>query len=310
MSTEPTVEPISEDEPDSDAEEVQPDEDVDEEEATIAANIVAGKEFPLANRYLDVRGFRNNAFLESVLSEPHEVCLLLQKEEGMSLGTAWQLIKVLHMSATSQRIPVVSGTTKEGVWTDMHAGCLTEMFKKFRTIFAEQLDQRFHVTTTPDKYTLLSLALDPSVSTSGGDSIFKDRSAAQQLLEGEHQRALQRRQLWLSARSSGSPPSSSRRVCAHHCRQSFWFGRAPTDARPQRLICHCLGCIVRLRLDRLRLVRLRLARLRLVVSLQRAGCFGLAARPLRWKAPWRAQCFGWGQASKEGDKQLSQLHAE
>ena len=46
------------------------------------------------------------------------------------------------------------------------------MFKVQRRIFAEQLELRFKVEGTPDKHTLLTLKLDPSVNTTQEDGIF------------------------------------------------------------------------------------------------------------------------------------------
>ena len=62
----------------------------------------------------DKRGFRDNAFLESVLHNPHEVCLLLQKDEGVGLSMAWQLLRAVHSAAVAPKLPVVSGPTKDG----------------------------------------------------------------------------------------------------------------------------------------------------------------------------------------------------
>ena len=74
---------------------------------------MSNKEFPLAHRLLNQRGFRDNALLESVLTHPHEVCLLLQKDQGVGLSVAWQMMGVLHAAASSPKLHVVSGDTKE-----------------------------------------------------------------------------------------------------------------------------------------------------------------------------------------------------
>ena len=52
------------------------------------------------------------------------------------------------------------------------APALPNMFKVQRRIFAEQLELRFKVEGTPDKHTLLTLKLDPSVNTTQEDGIF------------------------------------------------------------------------------------------------------------------------------------------
>lgn len=166
----------------------------DEDEVVIARNIAAGKQFPLAHRLLDRAGFRNNSLLESVLHSPHEVCLLLQKHSGMGLSLAFQLIVVLQQNTEADKLWIVAGQTKEGDWTEVQGCNLPTMFKKFRSILSDQLKERFKVSTTPSKYVLLALAMDPSVDTSP-TGIFQDRCAAQSLLEGEYRRALRRRQI-------------------------------------------------------------------------------------------------------------------
>lgn len=176
-----------------------------DDEVAIAANQAASKEFPLAHRLLDQRGFKNNALLQSVLHHPHEVCLLLQKAEGVGLSTAWQLLRVLHDGCKQSKLMVVSGTSAEGVWKDFHEGTLPEMFKKFRSILSEQLESRFHVHSTPDKYTLLALAMDPTVNTSSEDGIFKSASAAQALMEAEYRRALRKRAPQKGSSSDSTP---------------------------------------------------------------------------------------------------------
>ena len=178
---------------DSDTDDINGDGDGDDDEAVIVGNEAAGNEYPLAHRLLDQRGFLNNALLESVLTHPHEVCLLLQKDQGVSLSMSWQLMRVLRTSAAATKLQVVGGTTKDGEWREMHGAHVPQMFQTFRTVLVEQLDERFHCSTTPDKPTLLSLAFDPSVDTSDEAGIFSERSAAQQLMQGEHRRALQRR---------------------------------------------------------------------------------------------------------------------
>ena len=217
LTAEPPADPVSSDPEDSDADEPPGQayqaaarrDDVDDDEATFAANQAAGKEYPLAHRPLDQRGFRDNALLESVLTHAHEICLILQKDQGVGLTLAWQLLRVLHSAATAPKLQVVSGQSKAGIWSDMHHANLPEMLRKFRTILATQLEQRFHVTTTPDKYTLLALAFDPSVDTTANEGIFSTASAAQELMEGEHRRALMRcQQRTAPARAPAAPPAT------------------------------------------------------------------------------------------------------
>ena len=67
------------------------------------------------------------------------------------------------------------------------------MFKKQRSVLAEQLEMRFKIDGTPDNNTLLALKMDPSVNTSAEDGIFSKRTATQQLMMGEYRRRLVRR---------------------------------------------------------------------------------------------------------------------
>ena len=165
----------------------------DDDTAQVQANIAAGKEYPLAHRVLDVHGFRNNSLLESILSTPHEVCLLVQKHEGMGLSLGYQMATVLYEVNTTPKLQVVSGTSKDGEWREIHAQTLPPMFQKMRTILAAEIDKRFKVRGTPDELTLLALAMDPSVDTSREKGMFQDRSAAQELMVGALRRGLLRR---------------------------------------------------------------------------------------------------------------------
>lgn len=90
--------------------------DEDKDEAQIQANIAASKKFPLAHRCLESSGFRNGSLLESVLTGPSEVSSLTQKHEGMGLSMGYQLATVLHSATSAERLSVVSGTSKEGLW--------------------------------------------------------------------------------------------------------------------------------------------------------------------------------------------------
>ena len=86
----------------------------------------------------------------------------------------------------------------------MHATHLTEMFQAFRKILAEELEKRFHTSTTPDNVTLLSLMFDPYLDTSKETGIFSGSSAAQSLMEGEYRRCLIRRGIKLAQRVAGA----------------------------------------------------------------------------------------------------------
>jgi hypothetical protein len=167
--------------------------DADEDEEQVQANEAANKKFPLAHRFLDEAGFKNNSYLESTLFSANEVSGLVQKQEGMGLSLGYQMAKVLKDEATGMKLMVVSGATKEGDWKETHASALPNMFRVQRRIFAEQLELRFKVDGTPDKHTLLALKLDPSVNTTQEDGIFSKRTAAQLLMAGEYRRRLVRR---------------------------------------------------------------------------------------------------------------------
>ena len=100
------------------------------------------------------------------------------------------MMGVISEVMASQKLQVVSGTSKEGEWKECHAAHLPEMFRKFREIMVQELEARFHIKTTPDAPTLLALQMDPYVDTSGDDGFFSSRKAAQTLMVGEYKRAL------------------------------------------------------------------------------------------------------------------------
>ena len=102
-------------------------------------------------------GFKNNSLLESVVSSPNEVSGLVQKQQGMGLSLGYQMAKVLKAEATSMRLMVVSGTTKDGDWKEAHTSTLPTMFMLQRSIIAQKLESRFQVDGTPYKHTLLAL---------------------------------------------------------------------------------------------------------------------------------------------------------
>ena len=200
ISTEMPAEPLAADDPDSSEDESPPSgrcqghaEDEDDDEAIVTANEVAGKDFPLAHRLLDKRGFVNISYLESVLHVPHEICLLLQKEEGVGLSISYQMMQVLEQVMSAPKLQVVSGLTKQGIWNEHHDAHLPDMFRRFRSTMVEELESRFHVRTTPDAPTLLALQMDPYLDTSEESGIFSDRTAAQTLMFGEYKRTLLRR---------------------------------------------------------------------------------------------------------------------
>ena len=207
----------SSDEGDSSDEEEDKEKEEDEDEAQIAANVAANKKYPLAHRCLSSDGFKNGQLLESVLNYPNEVSCLTQKHEGMGLSMGYQMATILHESTTAVRVSIVSGSSKEGDWKEVHGNTLPTMFQKQREIFGTQMDERFKVTGTPDKPTLLALAMDPSVDTTH-EGIFSSRSAAQELMDGEYRRGLMRRghaisrkqkQVSSPSKSKGGAPASS-----------------------------------------------------------------------------------------------------
>jgi hypothetical protein len=189
---------------DSDPDEDEVLDSSDDDLPQVQANIAANKEFPLAHRLMDSNGFKNNALLESVLTQANEVCLLVQKHEGMGLSLGYQMAGILYDMATAPKVDIVSGTSADGTWRPVAALSLPLMFRTQRTIFAEELSDRFHVKSTPDKLTLIALMMDPSVDTSKDSGIFNGRPAAQKLMEGSYRAALRRRGLLLSRSSSAT----------------------------------------------------------------------------------------------------------
>ncbi len=190
------------------------DEDEDEvlqsdDDEQLQANVAANKSFPLAHRLLDDEGFKNNNLLESVLTHPNEVSVLVQKHEGMGLSLGFQMAGVLKEASKSQRIHIVSGTTKDGDWKEVHVSSLPTMFKEQRRIFAAEIEKRFKVDGTPDKHTLLALCMDPSVDTSDDQGIFATRHAAQELMMGEYRRRLLRRATLLRSAATAAAGSST-----------------------------------------------------------------------------------------------------
>ena len=236
----PIVDPLSDDDTDSsdDEEALQlalrgpHSVSLDNDESIVTANELAGKEFPLAHRLLDARGFLDNALLESVLHQPHQVCLLLQKDEGMGLSLAWQMMRGLHSVATSDRVSVVSGDTKEGDWRDIHVANLPEKYRIFRRVLAEELESRFHTSTTPDDATLLALAFDASVDKSADTGIFVGKGAAQELMEGTHRRTLLRRQQRMPEAAGGSAPAPAPPAPAPAPAPALAPATAPAPAPP------------------------------------------------------------------------------
>jgi hypothetical protein len=156
-------------------------------------NHSANKKFLIAHRLLDNMGFKNNSLLESVLSSSNEVSGLVQKQPGMGLSMGCQMAMVLKEEATSMRLRVVSGTTPDGDWKEAHTSTFPSIFKMQRSFFAQELESRFQVDSSPDKNTLLALKLDPSVNTTVEDGNLPSRTAAQQLMMGEYRRRLVRR---------------------------------------------------------------------------------------------------------------------
>ena len=63
--------------------------DADEDEEQVQANEAANKKFPLAHRFLDEVGFKNNSYLESTLFSANEVSGLVQMCTTFSGWPRW-----------------------------------------------------------------------------------------------------------------------------------------------------------------------------------------------------------------------------
>ena len=107
VTQEDPADPLSDDEANSDSDSEGARRAGDDDEALIAANEVSNKEFPLAHRLLNARGFRDNALLESVLTHPHEVPA---EPETLTLTLPLTLTPALTPTLTLTPTPTLTPT--------------------------------------------------------------------------------------------------------------------------------------------------------------------------------------------------------
>lgn len=135
--------------------------------------------------------------MESLLDRAREITLLSQIDdgslgEGIDLGLAYVLLQMMREEARADRVEVVSGRNHTEVWKEVNAAGLPSMFKTFRTVFASQLCDRFHLDSTPDKHTLLALKMHPAINTALDSPQLLGKSAKAELMQAEYKRALRR----------------------------------------------------------------------------------------------------------------------
>ena len=100
--------------------------------------------------------------------------------------------------AVHQRVELVSGRDATETWKETNASSLKPMFKTFRKEFASELTTRFTLDSTPDKHTLLALAMNPSLNTTSSSPLLTDKRAMYEMLVAEYKRALRRQAVRLA----------------------------------------------------------------------------------------------------------------
>lgn len=148
------------------------------------ANEAAGKSFPHAGRCIAPSMWRNNRYLESTLVAPYEANVTMQRHVGMGLAEVYLLMYNLHAILTATVLQVVSGVGDDESWDDEHVDDLPNMFKLQMSLMATQLFIRF--LRSPSKHTLLALKMNPSVDTSPNGTLFCDKGAQRDLMEGAY----------------------------------------------------------------------------------------------------------------------------
>jgi len=161
-------------------------EEVDSDAEQVAANEAAGKKFPLSHRCLSSIEFKHANQLESVLLPSHETVTLMQKGSGIDPGTS-HLLAIGCVSLTkSPKLLVVSGSEGKEVWKEVHEASLEKMFRKYRTVFTEQMTKRFSMSSHPGVHVLRCWKMNPSVDTTKGGALFKNKPSVFELMEGEY----------------------------------------------------------------------------------------------------------------------------
>ena len=159
----------------------------------MTANEVSGKKYPLAGRCLHSRDAKLVNQLESVLLSGHESMMVMQIGTGVDPATVFLLALGCRNINCSSKLQLVSGEEGKEEWKEVHEAVLDSMFRKYRTIFAEQLQKRFQFNGHPGKPVLLCLKMNAIVDTSKHSPLFKDKSSVFELMEGEYMRALRPR---------------------------------------------------------------------------------------------------------------------
>jgi hypothetical protein len=189
--------------------EAQPDggSDAESDAEQVAANEASGKKFPLAQRCLEGKEWKQTNQLESVLLTSHESVMLMQKGTGVDPGTVFLLAQGCHNVNKSAKLNLVSGAGEKEVWKDVHEASLDPMFRTYRRIMAEQLDQRFKLSGHPGREVLLCLKLNPLVDTSATSLLFQGKSSVRELMDGEYLRCLRLRSMAMAGPSADPAPS-------------------------------------------------------------------------------------------------------
>lgn len=148
------------------------------------ANEAAGKTFPHAGRCIAPSMWRNNLYLESVLVAPYDANVAMQRHVGMGLAEVYLLMWNLHLLLTATVLQVVRGVGESESWDDEHVDDLPSMFKLQMELMANELHTRF--LRSPSKHTLLALKMSPTVDTNANGTLFANKSAQRDLMEGAY----------------------------------------------------------------------------------------------------------------------------
>ena len=177
---------IADEKSDEEGSEKEDEEEVDSDAEQVAANEAAGKKFPLSHRCLSSIEFKHANQLESVLLPSHETVTLMQKGSGIDPGTS-HLLAIGCVSLTkSPKLLVVSGSEGKEVWKEVHEASLEKMFRKYRTVFTEQMTKRFSMSSHPGVHVLRCWKMNPSVDTTNGGALFNNKPSVFELMEGEY----------------------------------------------------------------------------------------------------------------------------
>ncbi|MDC0525961.1 hypothetical protein OAO87_03085 [bacterium] len=168
-------------------------EEGDSDAEQVVANEVAGKKFPLAHRCLNSVEFKQANQLESVMLPSHETVTLMQTGSGVDPGTSHLLAIGCVTLTKSPKLQVVSGSEGHEVWKDVHETSIDKMFRMYRSIFSEQMEQRFSMTGHPGKHVLLCWKMNPSVDTTKSGALFVHKPSVYELMQGEYTHKLRMR---------------------------------------------------------------------------------------------------------------------